>query len=90
MASLIAAQMDPDPNDRPTWVVGLTYLASTLLGAGGLFSVNVGATDPSFHTFGLLRGFLGSRGNPGLRCRPQHYRSRNGGLVAAQNRTGDR
>jgi hypothetical protein len=67
MASLIAAGIGQEPNDSPTWTVGLTYLASVLIGAGALLSVQSGSQGYPFSgdVFGLTGGdlvILGSLG----------------------------
>jgi hypothetical protein len=66
MAGLLALRLQPDPNDRPTWAVGLTYLASTLLGAGGLLSIVLGSTSASARVFGLSGGYLEIAGIVGV------------------------
>ena len=61
MASLIAASLDPNPADRPTRVVALTYLTGVLTGSGGVFDIWLG-TESSSTFFGLSGGYLAITG----------------------------
>ncbi|MGA7477043.1 MAG: DUF6114 domain-containing protein [Thermoplasmata archaeon] len=57
MGSLIAASMFPDPNDRPTRPVVLSYLACILIASGGLYEAWVG-TNTSNSMFGVSGWYL--------------------------------